>query len=101
MIAWSRAQPVADGAKAGLTLDKIGASWTLMVDQCLPYLLGVKVFVQDPVTLEHHLWPAPWPLQVIQAAAACTFAGGRLLGGRRGRRGGSGPSPSAGSGRSA
>jgi hypothetical protein len=74
VIAWSRAQPVADGAKAGLTLDKIGASWTLMVDQCLPYLLGVKVFVQDPVTLEHHLWPAPWPLQVIQAAAACTFA---------------------------
>ncbi len=74
VIAWSRAQPVADGAKAGLTLDKIGASWTLMIDQCLPYLLGVKVFVQDPVTLEHHLWPAPWPLQVIQAAAACTFA---------------------------
>ncbi|MBL8924623.1 MAG: glycosyltransferase family 39 protein [Pseudonocardia sp.] len=74
VIAWSRAQPVADGAKAGLTLDKIGTNWSLMVDQCLPYLLGLRVFVQDPATLEHHLWPAPWPLQVIQAAAACTFA---------------------------
>ena len=74
VIAWSRAQPVADGTKAGLTLDKVGASWTLMVDQCLPYLLGVKVFVQDPMTLDYHLWPAPWPLQVVQAAAAATFA---------------------------
>ena len=44
-------EPVADGAKAGLTLGRIGANWTLLVDQCLPYLLGVKVFVQDPVTL--------------------------------------------------
>ena len=73
VIAWSRAQPVADGAKAGLTLDRFGANWTLLVDQCLPYLLGVKVFVQDPVTLAHLPWPAPWPVQVIQAAAACAF----------------------------
>ena len=73
VIAWSRAQPVADGAKAGLTLGRIGANWTLLVDQCLPYLLGVKVFVQDPVTLAHLPWPAPWPVQVIQAAAAVTF----------------------------
>jgi hypothetical protein len=73
VIAWSRAQPVADGAKAGLTLERIGGNWTLMVDQCLPYLLGVKVFVQDPVTLGHVLWPAPWPLQVIQGAAAFGF----------------------------
>ena len=73
MIAWSRAQPVADGAKAGLTLERIGANWTLLVDQCLPYLLGVKVFVQDPVTLAHPQYPMPWPVQVIQAAAAAAF----------------------------
>ena len=73
VVAWSRAQPVADAAKAGMTFDKIGANWTLMVDQCLPYLLGVEVFVQDPVTLGHPLRPMPWPVQVIQAAAACVF----------------------------
>jgi hypothetical protein len=73
VIAWSRAQPVADGAKAGLTLERIGGNWTLMVDQCLPYLFGVKVFVQDPVTLGHVPWPAPWPVQVIQGAAAFGF----------------------------
>lgn len=71
VIAWSRAQPVADGAKAGLALDRIGTNWTLLVDQCLPYLLGIKVFVQDPVTLGHPQYPMPWPVQVVQAVAAC------------------------------
>jgi hypothetical protein len=33
----------------------------------------VKVFVQDPVTLAHARYPMPWPVQVIQAAAACAF----------------------------
>jgi hypothetical protein len=73
VIAWSRAQPVADAAKAGMTLERIGTNWTLMVDQCLPYLLGVKVFVQDPVTLGHPQYPMPWPVQVIQALAVAAF----------------------------
>jgi hypothetical protein len=73
VIAWSRAQPVADGAKAGLTLERLGANWTLLVDQCLPYLLGVKVYVQDPVTLAHPQYPMPWPVQVVQAVAVCAF----------------------------
>jgi hypothetical protein len=44
-----------------------------MVDQCLPYLLGAKVFVQDPLTLQQPQWSAPWPLQVVQAAGALAF----------------------------
>ena len=64
---------IRDRAKAGLTLERIGANWTLLVDQCLPYLLGIKVFVQDPVTLAHPQYPMPWPVQVVQAAAVCVF----------------------------
>jgi hypothetical protein len=74
VIAWSRAQPVADGAKAGLTLDRLAANWTLLTEQCLPYLLGVKVFVQDPVTLGHVPWPTPGWLHVVQWAGVFAFA---------------------------
>ncbi len=74
VIAWSRAQPVADGAKAGLTVDRIAANWTLLTEQCLPYLLGLRVFVQDPVTLGHVPWPTPAWLQVVQWAGALGFA---------------------------
>jgi hypothetical protein len=74
VIAWSRAQPVADATKAGVTLARIGANWTLMVDQCLPYLLGVKVFVQPPGRLEHVPWPGPGWLHVVQWAGLLAFA---------------------------
>lgn len=74
VIAWSRAQPVADGAKAGLTLDRLAANWALLSEQCLPYLLGVKVFVQDPVTLGHVLWGTPPWFQVVQWTGALGFA---------------------------
>ncbi len=74
VIAWSRAQPVADGAKAGLTLDRIAANWTLLTEQCLPYLLGVEVFVQDPVTLGPVPWAVPGWLHVVQWAGALGFA---------------------------
>ncbi len=73
VIAWSRAQPVADGAKAGLTLDRLAANWTLLTELCLPYLLGVTVFVPDPVDLVHDPWPAPGWWQVVQWAGAVGF----------------------------
>jgi hypothetical protein len=78
VIAWSRAQPVADGAKAGLDLARIPGNWTLLTEQCLPYLLGVKVYVQDPVTLGHVPWGTPGWLQVVQWAGALGFAAASL-----------------------
>jgi hypothetical protein len=74
VIAWSRSQPVADGAKAGLTLGRLGHNWTLLTEQCLPYLLGVRVFVQDPATLAHVPWPGPAWLAPVQWAGALGFA---------------------------
>ena len=74
VIAWSRAQPVADGAKAGLTLARLGANWTLLTEQCLPYLLGLRVFVQDPATLAHVPWSGPAWLLPVQWAGALGFA---------------------------
>ena len=74
VIAWSRAQPVADATKAGLTLTKIGANWTLLLEQCLPYLLGMKVFVQPPGSLAHVQWAAPPWLHLVQWAGALGFA---------------------------
>ena len=73
VIAWSRAQPVADGTKAGLDLARLPANWTLLTEVCLPYLLGVKVYVQDPVTLGHVPWGTPGWLQVVQWAGALGF----------------------------
>src|SRR3954451_20978937 len=78
VIAWSRAQPVADGAKAGLDLARIPGNWTLLTEQCLPYLLGVKNFVQPPVTLGHVPWGTPGWLQVVQWAGALGFAAATL-----------------------
>jgi len=74
VIAWSRAQPVADGAKAGLDLARIPGNWALLTEQCLPYLLGLKNFVQPPASLEHLPWVAPGWLQVVQWAGALGFA---------------------------
>jgi hypothetical protein len=74
VIAWSRAQPVADGAKAGLDLARIPGNWTLLIEQCLPYLLGVKDFVQPPGSLEHVAWAAPGWLRVVQWAGVLGFA---------------------------
>ena len=74
LVAWSRAQPVADGAKAGLDLARIPGNWALLTEQCLPYLLGLKVFVQPPASLEHLPWVAPGWLQVVQWAGALGFA---------------------------
>ncbi|MDT7581922.1 MAG: hypothetical protein QOK35_3186, partial [Pseudonocardiales bacterium] len=73
VIAWSRAQPVADGAKAGLDLARIPGNWTLLTEVCLPYLLGVKDFVQPPGSLEHLPWVAPGWIQVVQWAGALGF----------------------------
>ncbi len=74
VIAWSRSQPVADGAKAGLTLDRLAVNWTLLTEVCLPYLLGVTVFVPDPVDLVHDPWPASGWFAVVQWAGALGFA---------------------------
>jgi hypothetical protein len=74
VIAWSRAQPVADGAKAGLALDRIGRNTTLLTERSLPYLLGVKDFVQPPGTIDRVRWVAPTWLHVVQWAGALVFA---------------------------
>jgi hypothetical protein len=73
VLAWSRAQPVADATKAGLTLTRNGANGALLVDQNLPYLLGQKVFVQPPGSLEHVPWPAPGWLHLVQWAGVLGF----------------------------
>jgi hypothetical protein len=74
VVAWSRAQPVADASKAGMSLARLPANWSLLTEQCLPYLLGVKVFVQPPGSVEHVLWPVPGWLHVVQWAGALGFA---------------------------
>jgi hypothetical protein len=74
VLAWSRSQPVADATKAGLSLARIPHNWTLLIEQCLPYLLGVKVFVQPPGSLEHVAVAVPWWAHVVQWAGAAGFA---------------------------
>lgn len=73
VVVWSRAQPVADGTKAGLDLARLPGNWALLTEQCLPYLLGAKNFVQPPGSLEHVPWVAPAWLQVVQWAGVLGF----------------------------
>ena len=93
VIAWSRAQPVADGAKAGLTLERIGANWTLLVDQCLPYLLGVKVFVAGPGDARPPAVPDALARAGDPGRGGVRVRRRGVLGGGRGRRVASGPLP--------
>jgi hypothetical protein len=57
-----------------MSLARLPANWSLLTEQCLPYLLGVKVFVQPPGSVDHVLWPVPGWLHVVQWAGALGFA---------------------------
>ncbi|WP_214367311.1 glycosyltransferase family 39 protein [Pseudonocardia sp. H11422] len=74
VLAWSRMQPVADAGKTGLTLDRLQANWELLVETCLPYLLGLKIFIPDG-TVGADRWESPWALQVVQWAGLLGFLG--------------------------
>lgn len=74
VLLWSRAQPAADAGKAGLSLDRLPENWDLLVGTCLPYLLGLEVFVPDG-TVGVDEWAAPWPLRVVQVVGVLAFAG--------------------------
>jgi Dolichyl-phosphate-mannose-protein mannosyltransferase len=72
VVAWSRAQPVADATKAGFTLERLAANAELLVGTCLPYLFGLRVFAPgaDIMWLE---WVPPWPVRVVQWVGAVAF----------------------------
>ena len=73
VLAVSRAQPVADAGKAGLTLDRVAANWDLLVGTCLPYLLGIVAHIPDG-TVGSDVWAAPWPMRIVQVLGGIAFA---------------------------
>jgi hypothetical protein len=72
VVVCSRAQPVADASKATLTLNRLQANWELLTEICLPYLLGVRVFVPDGAGGTRP-WASPPLLQVVHWVGLLAF----------------------------
>jgi hypothetical protein len=82
VVVWSRTLPVADAAKAGLTVERLAANAELLISTCLPYLLGVKVLVPD-VARTAQQWEPPWPilhLPPVRARRGARTGGGGAAG---------------------
>jgi hypothetical protein len=70
-----RQAPHREEPTLSLTLAKVGENWQLLTTECLPYLLGAKVYAR----IEHlgpQLWHAPWFVRVVQWSGAVIFGAG-------------------------
>lgn len=77
LFAWSRAQPMANATKATLSLDRAGQNLELLLDSCLPWLLGSKVFVPGE-SLYPGLWVPPMAFQLVQWAGLAVLVAALL-----------------------
>ena len=71
-----RQGPESTAHTASLTMDKLGPNLRLLWETCLPWLLGVKVFVERGV-----VWQPPAFFQVVQIVGALSVVAGIVAGG--------------------
>jgi hypothetical protein len=76
--AWDAGDP--GSGKVALTLGRVQFNARLLIETCLPRLLGAKLFIPGENLLPDP-WDAPLPVQVFLTAGAALFLGGLLSGG--------------------
>ncbi len=75
VVAWLRAVPGAVNASPtglALTPARLAQTFPLLVEQCLPWVLGAKVWAPG-ANLYPDLWVPPWPVSLVQYVAASVF----------------------------
>jgi hypothetical protein len=78
LLAWQDFEP--GGGKAGLSLSRVRFNARLLLETCLPRLLGAKIYVQR-ANLLPDLWDAPLAFHAVQVAGALLFLAGLVWGG--------------------
>lgn len=80
-ILWlSRQSPVANAAKATLTLARLEPNFRLLWETCLPWVLGYGVYVPG-AKLYPELWQSPGAFHAVQVLGASLLGAGVLFGG--------------------
>lgn len=60
------------GSQGFATLGGLGARAVLLWRDCLPFVLGAKVFLPHP-TVTSLLWESPWPVRLVQQLGAAAL----------------------------
>lgn len=68
-----RHAPGANPGPLGLTTTMVAHHTRLLLEECLPWAVGTKVYFAQNV-MDYAPWKAPWPVHVIQAVGALCLA---------------------------
>lgn len=79
VLQWLRLAAHVKTGRAHLSADLIAKNWPLLTEQCLPWLIGAKVYAMNAVGTIGR-WSSPGWLAPLQGAGALVFAVGLVSG---------------------